>query len=111
MGENGLQALPRHQLERGNAIANMRPEGSQELDGLPWTPDGHKRRSGGSGARIEPQHRRGDDAERALGAEEYLLQVVAGVVLAQAAQAVPYAAIGKHHLETEHLLARVAVAQ
>ena len=39
--------------------------------------------------RKELQHGGGDDAERALGADEQLLQVVAGVVLAQAAQAVP----------------------
>ena len=63
------------------------------------------------GLREELQHRGGDDAERALGADEELLQVVAGVVLAQAAQAVPDAAVGQHHLEPEHQLARVAVAQ
>ena len=54
---------------------------------------------------------RGDDAERALGADEEVLQVVAGVVLAQPAQPVPDAAVGQHDLEPEHLLAHVAVAQ
>ena len=61
--------------------------------------------------RKQLQHRGGDDAERAFGADEQLLQVVAGVVLAQAAQAVPDAAVGQHHLDAEHQLARVAVAQ
>ena len=39
--------------------------------------------------RIQLQRRRGDDAERAFAADEQVAQVVAGVVLAQAAQAVP----------------------
>ena len=41
------------------------------------------------GAAKELQHRRGDDAERAFAADEQLLEVVAGIVLAQAAQPVP----------------------
>ena len=61
--------------------------------------------------REELQHRGGDDAERAFGADEELLQVVAGVVLAQAAQAVPDAAVGKHDLDAQRQLARVAEAQ
>jgi hypothetical protein len=40
-----------------------------------------------------------------------LLEVVAGVVLAQRAQSVPHPAVGQHHLQAEHLLARVAVAK
>jgi hypothetical protein len=39
-----------------------------------------------------------------------VLQVVAGVVLAQAPESIPHAAVGKHDLEPEHQLARVAVA-
>ena len=39
------------------------------------------------------------------------LQVVAGVVLLQRAEAVPDAAVGEHDLEAEHELARVAVGQ
>ncbi len=44
-------------------------------------------------------------------ADEELLQVVAGVVLAQAAQPVPDAAVGEHHFEPEHEVARIAIAQ
>src|SRR5438270_425823 len=47
----------------------------------------------------------------ASGAEKQLLEIVAGVVLAQSAQAVPNASIGQHDLEAEHLFARGAVAQ
>ena len=49
--------------------------------------------------RKQAQHRGGDDAERALRADEQLLQVVAGVVLAQASQAVPDAPVGQDHLQ------------
>ena len=49
--------------------------------------------------------------ERALGADEELLQVVAGVVLAQRPQPVPHPAVGQHHLEPEHQVAHHAVAQ
>ena len=62
-------------------------------------------------AREELQHGGGDDAERSFGADEELLQVVAGVVLAQSAQAVPHSAIGKHHLEAQHQVAGIAEAQ
>jgi hypothetical protein len=53
----------------------------------------------------------GDHAERAFGADEEVAQVVARVVLAQSAQAVPQFARRQHDLEPEGELARVAVAQ
>ena len=56
------------------------------------------------------QHRGGDDAERALGADEQLAQAIAGVVLAQPAQAVPDRAVGQHDLQPQHEVAGVAVA-
>ena len=62
-------------------------------------------------ARAQLQHRGGDDAERPFAGQEQLAQRVAGVVLAQPAQAVPDRAVGQHHLEAEHLFASVAVAQ
>ena len=68
---------------------------------------GHLRRR----RREQLQHRRGDDAERALGADEQLLEIVAGVVLAQSAQAVPDAAVGEHDFEPQRQFARVAEAQ
>ena len=49
-------------------------------------------------------------AERAFAADQEVAQVVAGVVLAQARQAVPDAPLGGDDLEAEALLARVAVA-
>ena len=63
----------------------------------------------GSGKSFE--HRRGHDAQRALRADEELLEVVAGVVLAQAAQAAVDAAVREHRFDAQRQLARVAVAQ
>ena len=65
------------------ALAEPLAQVAEQLDGgaraVERDPGGRR----GAGLREEPQHRGGDDAERALGAEEKLLQVVAGVVLAQ----------------------------
>ena len=72
---------------------------------------GRQRRALGPRQGKEPERGRGDDAQGALGTDEQLLQVVARVVLAQAAQAVPDAAVGQHHLQAERQLARVAVTQ
>ena len=85
-------------------VAEQRHAGGRRVDADP---------RGLAGGRLgeQAQHRGRDDAERALGADEQLLHVVAGVVLAQAAQAVPDAAVGQHHLQPEHQVARVAVAQ
>ena len=59
----------------------------------------------------QAQHRGRDDAQRAFGADEELLHVVAGVVLAQAPQPVPDAPVRQHHLEAQHQVAHGAVAQ
>ena len=59
----------------------------------------------------QAQHRGRDDAERAFSADEHLLHVVAGVVLAQPSEAIPDAAVGQNHLQPEHEVAHVAVAQ
>ena len=53
-----------------------------------------------------------DDAERALGADEELLEIVAGVVLAHRwSHDVQDAAVCEHHLQAEHVLLERAVAQ
>ena len=62
-------------------------------------------------ARHQPQHRRGDDAERALGADEQVPQVVAGIVLLELVEVVQHAAVGEHHFEAEHMRARDAVGE
>ena len=57
------------------------------------------------------QRRRGDDAERAFGADEQVAQIVAGIVLLQLRQPVQNAAVGQHHFEPERHLARHAIGQ
>ena len=57
------------------------------------------------------QRRRRDDAERALGADEEIAQIVAGIVLLQLRQPVQDAAVGQHHFEPERHLARHAIGE
>ena len=83
----------------GGVLAQQREQRGGGRDGGEGDPGGGAR-AGVAGCRRED--RGGDDAERALGADEELLQVVAGVVLAQRPQPVPDAAVGQHHLEPEH---------
>ena len=40
-----------------------------------------------------------------------MLEVVAGVVLAQGLQDIEHLAVGQHHFQAQHQIARVAVAQ
>ena len=109
--EDGVDAAPRDQLECGEPVAARGAQRRQQFNRAcrALRRDPGRRRRGRPRKQLED--RGGDDAERALGADEQLLQVVAGVVLAQAAQPVPYAPVGQHHLQPEHQLARVAVAQ
>src|SRR3984957_20429086 len=51
------------------------------------------------------------DAERPLGADEKLLEIVAAIVLAQGPQAVPDPSVGQNDFEAEHEVAGHAVAQ
>ena len=61
--------------------------------------NGHQRRRACARRREELQHGGRDDAERSFGADEQVLEVVAGVVLAQAAQSVPDATVGQHDFQ------------
>ena len=62
-------------------------------------------------ARHEPQHRRGDDAQRAFGADEQVFQIVAGVVLLELVEVVEHASVGEHHFEAERVRARNAIGK
>ena len=64
-----------------------------------------------TGARKQLQHRGGDDAERAFGADENVPQIVAGVVLLQLVEPVQHASVGKHDFKAEHKVARDAVSE
>ena len=109
--EHHVERLAGDQLVRGEALrrplAQHREEPHSGVDVRQRDPGGRPAR----GRREQAQHRRGDDAEGALGADEQLLEVVAGVVLAHDPQAVPDPAVGQHHLEPEDEVAHHAVAQ
>ena len=68
---------------------------------------------GGAGTlqRLQAQYRTGDDAEGAFGADEQLLEVVAGGVLQQPAQVAVDAAVGEYRFQAEHALAHGAEAE
>jgi hypothetical protein len=50
-------------------------------------------------------------AQSRTAADKKMFEIVSGIVLAQARKSVPDSTIGKHHLETEREIARVAVSQ
>ena len=111
VGEDEVDGLPVGDLERrqvhAGVLLGQAEQGDRGVDGR----HGHPGRGVPRGGREEPQHGAGDDAERALRADEQLGEVVAGVVLAEPAQPVPHPAVGQHDLEAEHQLAGHAVAQ
>ena len=61
--------------------------------------------------RIEFQRRGGDDAERALGAEEQAFEIVPGIVFAQLGERVDHRAVGDDRLDAGREVASVAVGE
>ena len=57
------------------------------------------------------EHGGGDDAQRALGADEQVLEVVAGVVLLEFAQVIEHLAGRQHHLDAEAEFAGIAIGE
>ena len=109
--QNQLDAAPRHDLEARDVAAAALLRDTEQFE------RGLRRSNAGKGGldrarpRHQAQHRRGDDAERAFGADEQVFQVVAGIVLFQLVEIVEHAAVGQHHFETERVRARDAVGQ
>ena len=109
MLQDKLDAAPRHDLEAGDAAGGALGGDAEQFE------RGFRRRHADKGGldrarpRHQPQHRRGDDAERAFGADEQVFQVVAGIVLLELVEIVEDAAVGQHHFEPERMRARDAV--
>ena len=101
----------RHELEGGERLAGGAPQMLQQLERARRRIDSDER--GGAVARLgkELQTSSRDHAERALGADEQRLDVVARVVLAQALESRQHASVREHDLEAEHQVAHHAVAQ
>ncbi len=109
MAQRDLEADALDQLE-GDQLRPARLASREQRERLFGRGHGAQRRLAHRERGVEAQARRGDQAERALGADEQVAQRVAAVVLADAAQVVEHTAVGQHDLEAEHELARVAVA-
>ena len=100
-----------NQLARGQRGAKGRLQFAEQAHGGRRGFDGQPGGGRRARQRKELDHRGGNDAERAFGADEQLFEVVTGIVLAQAAQAVPDFARGQHDLQTERQFTSVAVTQ
>jgi hypothetical protein len=98
-------------FEGGEFVAQRVTRGAVQAQGGRHIRHRQPGRGGLSGLREELAARCGDETQRAFGTDEQLLQVIARVVLAQAAQAVEHPAIRQHHFKPEHQLARGAKTQ
>ena len=111
MLKDELEGRAADELEGRHPVADGGAQAAEQLDRDGRRSDRQPGGDDGARTREELEGGGGDDTEGALGADEELLEVVAGVVLAKRAQAVPDLPVGEHDLEAEHELAGVAVAQ
>jgi hypothetical protein len=111
MTQHDVGAGAAHQLARADIVVRRRMRLRQDFDGGLRIAHGEPRRRHVLGRGPQLQHGLGDDPERALGAHEQMLQVVARIVLLERAQAVPDVAVGQYDLQAHHQVARIAVAQ
>src|SRR6185312_10104896 len=70
-----------------------------------------KRRLVARRLRKELERRRGDDPERPFGADQEILEIVAGVVLLEGIEPVVEPAVGQYSLDPEAELSRIAIGQ
>jgi hypothetical protein len=109
--EHQFQRRPPDDLESRDIVARDIAQASEQGDGGGRIGHRHPGRGARARARKQLQRRRRDQTQAAFGADEKLLEVVACVVLAQAAQSVPDASVGQHHFQAQAEFAGVAVAQ
>ena len=109
--QHRVDADARHELEARHAAGGALLRDAEQIERGLRRRHADERGLDRARARHQPQHRRGDDAERALGADEQVLQVVAGVVLLELVEVVEHAPVGEHDLEAEHMRARDAVGE
>ena len=104
-----VQAEGRHQFKTGQRRAAARLQQAQQRERLARRVERHEGRQCPLRGRIQFEHRRRDNAQRAFGADEQLAQRVARVVLAQAAQTFPDIALRRDHFQAQAQVARVSV--
>ncbi|MNN04716.1 hypothetical protein D3C81_1174460 [compost metagenome] len=108
--QHQVQAFAGKELERLQARAALREQQFIQFQRLRRRGHCRQHHAARIGAREQPQRRRRDHAQRAFRADQQLLQVVAGVVLAQRAQAVEHLAVGQHGFDAQYQFARHAIA-
>ncbi len=111
MPDHQLQPQLRHDLEPRHRPAARRLGQLQQLHRVSRRRHRHPSRLLHSRPRKQLQRRRRHHAQRALCADEEMLEIVTGIVLAQPAQPVPHAPIRQHSLDAQHQIAHHAVAQ
>ena len=111
MLEHHLDAHPQHQFEARHAAGGALGGEAEQLERRLRRRHPDERDFDRARTRHQPQHRGGDDAERAFRADEQVLEVVAGVVLLELVEVVEHAAVGEHHLDAERVRARDAVGE
>ena len=84
MAKQEVDADPRKELEGGQRAAGNAAGDAEEGECRGRTGEADESCRRAARLRKEFQHRTGDHAERALGADEEVAEVVAGVVLAEA---------------------------
>ena len=110
MTEHELDTLARHDLEARDVAAAFLLGDAEKFEGRFRRGDADEGGLERTRPRNEAQHRRGDYAERALGADEQVFQVVAGIVLLQFVEVIEHAAIRQHHFEAQRVRTRNAVS-
>src|SRR5580765_2672546 len=99
------------QLEPREPLTSLLEGPAEQVQGPLRILERDHRRGAGLGHREKLQDRRGDHPQRPFRSNEELLEIVAGIVLAQSAQAVPDLPRGQDNLKAQQELARVAIAQ
>ena len=99
VGQRQIERRPRDQLEGGELVGSRGASASKERHDVLHPAEPEKGGLDFARLREEFEGRGGDDPERAFAADEELLQIVAGIVLAQAAQPVPDPPVRQDDLE------------
>ena len=105
------EAGARQEFKGADPVAHMTARKGQQVQRRLGGGHGQQRGARGGGAGRQLQRGGGDHAQRALGPDQKVAQVVAGIVLAQAFQPVPDLAVRQHRFQPQHLIAGIAVAQ
>src|ERR1700746_999046 len=111
MGECEVEGSPRDQLESRELVASCRAGARKQVHYMLDPGKAEKRGLHFSGLWEKLYGGRSDDAQCSFAADEELVQILAGIVLAQAPEPVPNSAVGQNHLEPQCQLAGIAVAQ